>query len=414
MARISKRKIGGPPLVVEAHGVTVRIFRRGGSLYLSTKGERVESASGKPYTRKLTRSLGHCDVDLAVQTARELAKQRAASSLLGTSPDTLTLGQLRAAFTEHRLPLLSATRQRMFRTFFRLWSLHWGDGFRVVDLSQPAADGYVAARQSGKLRVPDYRSRNHPSAGTIRNELQALSTVCNWATAYRLNGRPLLTFNPMRAVKPPAEANPRRPVVTPERYAKLAAVAGDVDPSGQFAMILELAWRTGRRINAILHLRASDVLLTNDAVLRAFAGEGQDEQIAREWGAALRWRAEWDKKGYLTFSPLPDALSEQLGAYVRKVGAIGDAWLFPDHRDAARPTNKARALYLLEQTEKRAGVPKMARGGWHAFRRGWATLRRSLPAQDVAVAGGWRDLKALQVAYQHADSRTVAAVVNHA
>src|SRR5690606_38355455 len=119
MAQTKQRRSKGLPLVVEAHGVSVRIFKRGGSLYLSTKGERVESASGKPYTRKLTRSLGHCDVDLAVQTAHELAKQRATSSLLGTTPDTLTLGQLRAAFTEHRLPLLSATRQRMFRTFFR-------------------------------------------------------------------------------------------------------------------------------------------------------------------------------------------------------------------------------------------------------------------------------------------------------
>lgn len=400
------------PLVVEEHGVAVRIFERGGTLYVALKGERVQSASGKWYTRKDTRSLGHSDVDRAIDTARELAKQQATSSLLGTTPDTLTLGQLQAAFTEHRLPLLSATRQRTFRTFFRLWTLHWRAEYRVVDLSQHEADAYTKARQSGKLRLPDYRSRKHPSAGTIRNELQALSTVCNWACTYRMNGKPLLTFNPMRAVKAPTESNPRRPVVTPERYAKLAAVAGDVDPSGQFRMMLELAWRTGRRINAILHLRASDVLLSNEAVLRAFAEEGQDEQIAREWGAALRWRAEWDKKGYLTFSPLPDALRHDLTAYTRRVAAIGDAWLFPDYRDASQPTNKARAHYLLDLAEKRAGLPKMARGGWHAMRRGWATLRRSLPAQDVAFAGGWRDLKALQAAYQHADSKTVASVVN--
>ena len=71
------------------------------------------------------------------------------------------------------------------------------------------------------------------------------------------------------------------------------------------------------------------------------------------------------------------------------------------------PVNKARAGYLLGKAEAAAGLPTQARGGWHAFRRGWASLRKSYPVQDVMAAGGWRDPAALQKSYQGADSETV-------
>ena len=46
------------------------------------------------------------------------------------------------------------------------------------------------------------------------------------------------------------------------------------------------------------------------------------------------------------------------------------------------------------------------RWGWHGFRRAWATRRKVLPVQEVMRAGGWRDVKALQTAYQSADPET--------
>ena len=60
------------------------------------------------------------------------------------------------------------------------------------------------------------------------------------------------------------------------------------------------------------------------------------------------------------------------------------------------PVNEARAGYLLGKAEAAAGVPTQARDGWHAFRREWATLRRSYPVQRVMAAGGWRDPAALR------------------
>tara|TARA_B100001179_G_C18404736_1_gene323273 strand:- start:110 stop:301 length:192 start_codon:yes stop_codon:yes gene_type:complete len=54
------------------------------------------------------------------------------------------------------------------------------------------------------------------------------------------------------------------------------------------------------------------------------------------------------------------------------------------------------------------------RWGWHGFRRAWATGRKVLPVQDVMREGGWRDVKALQTAYQSADPETVRRVLDMA
>ena len=72
------------------------------------------------------------------------------------------------------------------------------------------------------------------------------------------------------------------------------------------------------------------------------------------------------------------------------------------------------AGYYLLRAEKLAGLPHQKRGGWHGFRRAWATRRKVLPVQDVMRAGGWRDVKALQTAYQSADPETVRRVLDMA
>jgi hypothetical protein len=53
----------------------------------------------------------------------------------------------------------------------------------------------------------------------------------------------------------------------------------------------------------------------------------------------------------------------------------------------------------------------MERGGYHAFRRAWASERRHLPAIDVMDAGGWRSLEVMRESYMHADAETVLSLV---
>jgi integrase len=265
----------------------------------------------------------------------------------------LTVCELVMAYQHHRGPLLSASRRRTVNAVLELFTRHLRPTFRVANIDQHRMDTYVHARRTGALRPLDRRAREAVAPATIRNEAHFLSTVCNWACGFRVaTGESLLGKNPIRGLKLPSEANPRRPVARPERYKALAAVADTVDPSGQFALMLAIAWHTGRRINAICHLRASDVLLERDQLLDAFAEAGHDDDIARAWPGGLRWRKEWDKKGYETFSPIPKALRPALTEYRRDKAIIGDGWVFST---AGEATNKARADYLLRKAEKRPG-----------------------------------------------------------
>ena len=46
------------------------------------------------------------------------------------------------------------------------------------------------------------------------------------------------------------------------------------------------------------------------------------------------------------------------------------------------------------------------------FRRKWATERKHLPIQDVAAAGGWKNVSVVQDIYQQADVETMYRVVS--
>ena len=88
--------------------------------------------------------------------------------------------------------------------------------------------------------------------------------------------------------------------------------------------------------------------------------------------------------------------------------------LIPGRGKPDQAVNKKIAGYWLTKAERLAELPKLARGGFHPFRRLWASERRHLPAQDVAAAGGWRSLAVMRHAYQHADAAGMMSVVDSA
>ena len=103
---------------------------------------------------------------------------------------------------------------------------------------------------------------------------------------------------------------------------------------------------------------------------------------------------------------------DAIEAYLHDHPVVGETWLFP--RDESRPDEPmtpAVAYYRLVEAERLAGLPHQKHGGWHTFRRAWATKRKHLPVQDVMAAGGWRDINTLQEAYQAADPETVRKVM---
>ena len=116
--------------------------------------------------------------------------------------------------------------------------------------------------------------------------------------------------------------------------------------------------------------------------------------------------------GYDSVAPLSKSARDELEAYLDRYPRAGDVPLFPGGDKPDQAINKEIAGYWLAKAEKAAKLPKLARGGFHPFRRLWASERRHLPAQDVAAAGGWRSLEVMRHAYQHADAAGMMSAVD--
>ena len=389
--------------IVEESGVQVRIYERANSSALWYSVTR----NGKKHRKSLKTS----DRKLAEERAKAIARSLAEVELTGGAVERLTLRDLSQLYLHHRGPMLTDRRRRFMEVTLDLFRTHLGDEFTVTDFSQHHTDTFTNARQSGRLK-PEGSPVNSPGPQTIRTNLDGFSIACGWACVFRAGGRPLLAFNPVRGLKLPREENPARPLATEDRYRRLLAVADEADPLGRLHCLLILAWETGRRISSLIHLRANDLLFTRDHVRQALAEEGQDEAWADHWPQAIRWRAESDKMGYLSFSPVTNAARDALESFVQRRAVVGEAWLFQrDERRPDEPMTRRLANVRLNKAEKLVGLLHQKRGGWHTFRRAWATRRKHLPVQDVMAAGGWRDINALQKAYQAADPETVRRVM---
>ncbi|MGH7662754.1 MAG: hypothetical protein ACRENI_00415, partial [Gemmatimonadaceae bacterium] len=129
----------------------------------------------------------------------------------------------------------------------------------------------------------------------------------------------------------------------------------------------------------------------------------------------LRKRGECDKEGVEQWVPLSAAGRSAIDRIFELNPCVGDMPLFPAPvaraTDRPKPWSRFHARTLLGRAEKKAGLLPLEGSDFHAYRRAWATERKHLPAQDVAAAGGWRDLRCLQTAYTHADDETILAVV---
>ena len=241
-----------------------------------------------------------------------------------------------------------------------------------------------------------------------------LSALCNFGCGFRVSGRALLASNPLRGLTLPKDRNIRRPVASEERFRLTSAKADQADPTGRLACLLALARYTGRRITAICRLRASDVLLSADSITKALARAGQDSGLSRHMPhGAIRWRAENDKQGYEDISPVSAPAKGALERYLRAHPRVGDVWMFPQPKHPDRPINASLARVLCLRAEKLAELPPIERGGFHAYRRAYASERKHLPDVDVARSAGWRDLATMKRSYQQPDPVTTLRVIEN-
>lgn len=254
----------------------------------------------------------------------------------------------------------------------------------VSELTPDRVHDYVAWRRGGGVEG------RRVGANTIRRDLGMFKAALNWACQKYEGGHPLLTGHALEKVRIPTEKDPKRPIIEVSSIRALLEVAPLVHPFVR--PLIVLAWRTGRRLSAILGLRWDDL------------------DFAK---GVIRWRAEHDKIRQTWVVPAhPDVLEELRRLRTNRPG-IGPVLLFPHpqrRRHRGGPVTRHLAAYWLKETFRRGKIAKPDGGLWHTFRRAWATDRKDLPLKDVAAAGGWRDTSTL-LRYQQPDEETLRAVV---
>jgi hypothetical protein len=282
MAKMPKRNAWSK--VIEEHGVAVRLFDRGGTIYRAVKLGRTVSASGKPRTRQDVRSMKHGDRALAEKQARDLCAELAMSRLTGGRAEGLTLMQLFAQYRLHRLPTLASQRAQYARSRMALFTAAWGRELPLADLSQSHADVYISRRRAGELVAPGIAGQGRESyavrEGTLDSDFRWLASVFNWARKHKVRGKRLLGESPLDDIEWPKEKNVRRPVATHARFLRTVEHADAVDKKGRLRCILTLARYTGRRESAICSLQADSLLLTTERIAARLAELGRDEGLA--------------------------------------------------------------------------------------------------------------------------------------
>lgn len=388
-------------------GYRVRLFERsdgGASLYYG-----YQDSAGRRIV-KATKRTDHTEAEAHVKAQFAAAMERKRNGQTETGKPT-TLGQVFGAYFTHEAPSLTTKWRAVSETRRELFLAIWGAEKPVRDIGQADVKLFAQRRRTGALRPEQSRVKT-VREGTIEADLRWLSVVFRWGMGFKANGRPLVQANPLATLKRPKPKNVRRPVASHDRYVRTLQHADTVDPEGRLACMLALARYTGHREGAICQLRVNDFLRTKQEVRAALGALGSDERHAEHYPhGGLRWRAESDKMGNDSVTPLAQDARTALDAYLAQSPRLGEAPLFPASKDPSKPIRADLASRWLMRAEELAGLPSLSGGRWHPYRRLWATERRHLPAQDVAAAGGWSGVLALETIYQRAQPDMILQVV---
>ena len=408
MARTWRHSVGERP-----NTVTVYERRRGSPLYVRAWDPSM-GAAGAFRKRSLGYPVRYADGKIDADTkdraetyaAEQHAKLRAGDGAMRSG--RVTLNHLLALYETHRSPQKGKAARQGDKRLAELWTRFLGADKDPQLITLREWEDFVRVRSSGEIdargkRVPEVR-REQVSPRTVEQDLRFLLAVLNWGIRWRTETGYLLAENACRGYPLPKELNPRRPIATEERVNAIHSVAAQVTMNVKVAgkrravpshlpAIFALAVETGRRLSAICGLRYSDLLLS------------------RGPHGSIRWRAELDKTGRESVVPMSPAARRAIDRVLRERPGIGDVPLFPSPLKPDKPVDRSRVDRWLRRAEAITGLESQDGSLWHAYRRRWATVRKHLPATDVAEAGGWAGPETLQHCYQQADADTMYTVV---
>lgn len=390
-------------LQIGSYGARVTLYERraAGPLWLRWWSPATSASPG----RWCYRALGHSDRIAGEQAAREVAAQLLASTL-AAEQGRATVADVFAAYERDVAAHLKGAGPREAKRRASIWTAFLGATRDVATIDFPTCDRYVRERRAGRITVDGYKLGPKVTDRAIEADVVYLRAALNHATkVLRPNGRRLLEANPIQGYEPPRNKNPKRPVVSFDRFEKVLAKANGVDPQRLFGAFMQLVEGLGWRVSAICALRACDV--------------DRQKAPASPHGRIFKSPAS-DKEGAGGWIPMSPDVRSAIDRILATNPAIGEWPLFPaprarvatDRGEIPKPWTRYHARALLERAELAAKLPPVDGGDFHPYRRKWATERKHLSPQDVAAAGAWRDLRALQTAYQQTDEATLLAVVS--
>jgi hypothetical protein len=415
-------------LRVGAAGNAVTVYERrpGGALYLRWWLAR---SPERPNGKWEKRALKHDDRALGEKTARDVAAQLLASTM-AAAVGKATVGEVFTAYERDVCSHQKGQGPKEAKRRIAIWSFFLGATREVQSIDYPTLDRFVRERRAGTIQPPDHELPKSPGNRAVGADLEFLRAALNHACrVVRPSGERLLLVNPVAGYQVPRTKQPRRPVVTYDRFLKVLEHADVIDPQRLFGGFMMLVEGLGWRVSAICALLAAHVDLTESPVAprgRIFKNPAADKEGAGGWipmsesvhAAVDRIRAVNPAIGDWPMFPAPKARRS-----IEMVAAVvAEPMIQPSAATAPRPANKApeipkawsrhHARKLLSRAEAKAKLPEIDGSDFHAYRRKWATERKHLPVQDVAHAGAWLDIKTLQTAYTQPDDQTVLSVVN--
>jgi hypothetical protein len=347
-------------------------------------------------------------------------KLKAGSEARDAVPGSMSVARLFAAYEREHTPTKTPGQQKQDERRMEMWSRYLGADTDPHEIGRREWEAFIEDRGSGAIDsrgnpVPateDRRTYEDPHTGetctgvrvrSVEADLQWLNSVLRWGTTWPSAKNALLRFNPVKGLPAPREKNPVRPVATQNRFEAVREVSDDVRMEirwrgkreyrrSYLSELLEIVNGTGRRIDAVVSLGEDDLRL--------------DEGVHGK----IRWRPDHDKEDTASVVPINESVRKAVIRARLRAGTGG--YLFPCRDDPDEPISSELARSWLRKAEKAAGLEPRQRGGFHAYRRKWATERKHLPDANVAEAGGWRDVGSLRKAYQQPDDDTMLQVVS--
>lgn len=384
-----KRKLWSVPRIKHPRypELTVRVgeFQPGGSLHVfrwlngkevsrSLRCRRVDLGSTPKAQVQEARRLG-------AQFIEELVAVPEAPPVVAEARRSLTLSDLADKYEVDGFAGRTESYKRDSLASIRRVAKFLDPDLTIPDLKPSHVQKYMAGRID----------EGHAPSG--RRDLVAVSVACNWAV-----GEELIDENPLAKKRARdvmrIDHQPVRPYATAARYKQLKKVARQLPPA--FGVLLDIAWYTGNRISAILELRWEHINLTPT--------EDAKYGTITWYAGAVR-----NKKRHEHTLHLNEPVYRALRAW-RKRSAAVSGLVFPSAKKPDTSLFTTTTREWLREAEDLAELEHVDGGGWHMFRRGWATARKDFPVKDVAAGGGWTDTATVLACYQHATPDDAKAV----